>query len=95
MASNVRCRTGAFARNLVAQHLRDAKRDDLGVRQPAPGISRSLWQQVVSRAVDTDQEQVEVGVHRGLLVDGVTDTADFDLLTLVPIATTETVASII
>jgi hypothetical protein len=77
------------------QHLGDAEGDDLGVCQLASRIGRALGQEVVGRAVDTDHEQVEVGVHRGLLVDGVQDTADFDLPPLVPIATAEAVASII
>jgi hypothetical protein len=77
------------------QHLGDAEGDDLGVAQRAPRIGRALGQKVVGRAVDTDQEQVEVGVHRGLLVDDVEDTADFDLPPLVPIATPRAVASII
>ena len=76
-------------------HLCDAEGDDLGVAEPTPRVTRALRQQVVGSAVDTDQEQVEVGVHRGLLVDGVVDTADFDLLLLVPIATASAVASII
>jgi hypothetical protein len=77
------------------QHLGDAQGDDLGVGERAPRVARSLGQKVVGRAVDTDQEQVEVGVHRGLLVDDVRDSADFDLLVLVPIATAGAVASII
>src|SRR5205823_11793000 len=50
------------------QHLGNAQRDDLGVAQPPASISGPLGQQVVSGAVDTDQEQVEVGVHRGFQV---------------------------
>ena len=66
-----------------------------GIGQLAPRVVRSGGQQVVGRAVDADQKQVEIGVHRGLLADGVQDTADFDLLTLVPIATVGAVASTI
>ena len=77
------------------QHLGDAEGDDLCIAQRAPGVAWPLGQEVVGRAVDTDQQQVEVGVHRGLLVDGVLDTADFDLHPLVPIATTGAVTSII
>jgi hypothetical protein len=80
---------------LAHQHLRHRERDDLGVGQPTASVSWRLRQQVVSRAVDTDQEQVEVGVHRGLQADDVGDTADFDLPLLVPTATARAVASII
>jgi hypothetical protein len=51
------------------QHLRHAEGDDLGVAQLPPRIAWPLRQQVVSSAVHTDTEQVEVGVHRGLQVD--------------------------
>jgi hypothetical protein len=77
------------------EHLGDTEGDDLGVGELSSRIGRPLGQEVVGRAVDTDQQQVEVGVHRGLLVDGVEDTADFDLPPLVPIATAGAVASII
>jgi hypothetical protein len=77
------------------QHLRDTERNDLRVGELSPCVRRPSGQEVVGRAVDTDQQQVEVGVHRGLLVNGVKDTADFDLPHLVPIATANAVASII
>ncbi len=77
------------------QHLGNAERDHLGVTQPAARVRFALRQQVVSRAVDTDQKQVEVGVHRGLRVDGAVNTADFGLPLSVPRATAEAVASII
>jgi hypothetical protein len=50
------------------QDLRNTQRHDLGIAQPPPRASRPLRQEVVSRAIDTDTEQVEVGVHRGLQV---------------------------
>jgi uncharacterized protein with ACT and thioredoxin-like domain len=77
------------------QHLGDAERHHLRVRQLAAGIAPWLGQEIVGRAVDTDTEQVEVGVHRGLQVDGAANTADFDLPLLVPRATAHAVASII
>ena len=76
------------------QHLGDAQSHDLGVAQLATRVGRPFGQKVVGRAVDTDK-QVEVGVHCGLQVDDVEDTADFDLRYLVPMATAEAVASII
>jgi hypothetical protein len=77
------------------QHLRDAVRDDLRIGQLATGIPRTLREQIVRCAIDSDAEQVEVGVHRGLLVDGAVDTADFDLPHPVPIRHGYAVASII
>jgi hypothetical protein len=77
------------------QHLSDAQRHHLGVRQLAAGVAPGLGQKIVGRAVDTDTEQVEVGVHRGLQVDGAVSTADFGLPLLVPRATARAVASII
>ncbi|MFN2467314.1 MAG: hypothetical protein ABR521_04175, partial [Gaiellaceae bacterium] len=40
-------------------------------------VPRRFRQEIVSRAINGDAEKVEVGVHRGLLVDGVLNTADF------------------
>jgi hypothetical protein len=42
----------------------------------------SLWQKVIGCAINVGAESVEVGVHRGLRVDGVSDTADFGLSAL-------------
>ncbi len=61
------------------QHLGNAERDHLGIGQLAAGVARGLGQEIVGRAVDTDAQQVEVGVHRGLQVDGAVSTADFGL----------------
>ena len=57
--------------------LGDAEGDDLRVCDPAACISSPPGQEIVSRAENGDEEQVEVGVHRGLPVDGDLDTADF------------------
>jgi hypothetical protein len=46
-------------------------------------------------AINGNAESVEVGVHRGLQVDGVLDTADFDLSVLNPFTTGIPVESII
>jgi hypothetical protein len=77
------------------QHLRNTQGHDLGVAELAPRVRGWLGQQIVRCAVDSDSEQVEVGVHRGLLVDGAFDTADFDLPKPVPICPGYAVASII
>src|SRR5260370_14593347 len=76
------------------QHLCDAERHDLRVGQLAPPITRTTRQQVVSRAVDTDTEQVEVGVHRWLQSDG-DKTQPTSTCPGRSLATTEAVASII
>ena len=46
------------------------------IRRAFPGGS---GRKIVRRAVNGDAESVEVGVHRGLLVDGDFGTADFGL----------------
>jgi len=51
--------------------------DDLSIGRLAPGVSLPLWQKIIGCAINKGAEGVEVGVHRGLLVDGVSDTADF------------------
>jgi hypothetical protein len=50
--------------------------DDLGVGGPASGVSLSLWQKIIGGAINNGAEGVQVGVHRGLRVDGVLDTVD-------------------
>ena len=52
------------------------ERDDLRVCDPAPAVSWLLRQEIVGRAINGREESVEVGVHRGLLIIGVVDTAD-------------------
>lgn len=59
--------------------LGDAEGRDLGVGDSAAGISRLLGQEIVRRAINDGAESVEVGVHRGLSVDGCFSTADFGL----------------
>ena len=75
--------------------LRDAERDDLRVCDSSPGVPRPLGQEIVRRAVNGGAESVEVGVHRGLQVDGVLDTADFGLSAQNPPNTAPTVESTI
>jgi hypothetical protein len=59
--------------------LGDAEGDDLRVCDPAAGVSWLARQEIVRRAINGDAESVEVGVHRGLQVDGDLITADFGL----------------
>ena len=59
--------------------LGDTQRDDLCVCDHPTGVPWRFRQEIVSRAIHGDAESVEVGVHRGLLVDGDFSTADFGL----------------
>ena len=71
--------------------LRDAQRDDLRVGDHAPGVLGRLGQEIVGRAENGNQQQVEVGVHRGPLGRRrELSTADFDLLRYVSYSTTPT-----
>jgi hypothetical protein len=60
--------------------LGDAERYDFRVCDDPLGVPRPLAQEIVSRHVNGNQQQVEVGVHRGPLRVGgwVLSTADFD-----------------
>jgi hypothetical protein len=62
--------------------LGDTEGCDLGVGDPATGVSGLLRQEIVRRAINGSAESVEVGVHRGLSVDGCFSTADFGLSAL-------------
>ena len=71
--------------------LGDSERDDLGVCELPPRVVAWLGQEIVSRAINTDTEKVEVGVHRGPLGRRcLMDTADFDLPFHTPDTTTPT-----
>lgn len=61
-----------------------AERDDLRICDPAAGVSWPFGQEIVCRAENRGEAQVEVGVHRGLPVDGDLDTADFDHSSKIP-----------
>lgn len=51
--------------------------DDLSISRLPSRVPSSFWQKIIGCAINEGAEGVEVGVHRGLLVDGVLDTADF------------------
>src|ERR1700677_197474 len=57
------------------------ERDDLRVGDPSPCVSWPGRQEIISHAVNSDQQQIEVGVHRGPPKSrrSVLSTADFDL----------------
>lgn len=76
--------------------LGDAEGDQLGVRDQSAGVGAPLGQEIIGRAINGDAESVEVGVHRGLRVDGaVLGTADFDLSAPNPVSTVISVESLI
>ncbi len=75
--------------------LRHTKRDDLRVCDQTTRVSWRFRQEIVRRAINGDAESVEVGVHRGLLVDEVISTADFGLSAKNPSNTATAVESII
>jgi hypothetical protein len=45
--------------------LSDLQRDDLRIRDSSSGVFSPLGQEIVHRAVNGDEQQIEVGVHRG------------------------------
>jgi hypothetical protein len=75
--------------------LGDTERDDLRVCDDPAGVPWRFRQEIVRRAVNGDAESVEVGVHRGLLVDGAFSTADFGLSATNPSNTVTAVESTI
>jgi len=75
--------------------LGDAERGDLGVADSAAGVCGLGGQEIVRRAINDGAESVEVGVHRGLSVDGCFSTADFGLSALNPSITALAVESTI
>ena len=77
------------------ERLRSTERDDLRVRDHPTRVRCRLGQEIVGRAINRDTEKVEVGVHRGLQVDGDFSTADFDLSASNPSNTATTVESLI
>jgi len=79
------------------QNLSDAQRYDLRVRHASFGVLRPLRQEIVGRAEHGNQQQVEVGEHRGP-PEGrrrLLSTADFDRCRYVPFPTAPAVESLI
>jgi hypothetical protein len=66
--------------------LRDRERDDLLISDLSTGVPGPLGQEIVHRAINSDQQQIEVGVHRGPPRDRrlIQNTVDFDLPAYVP-----------
>jgi hypothetical protein len=76
--------------------LRERERDDLRVRDPSTGVSLPFGQEIVHRAINSDQQQIEVGVHRGpprgrRLIQ---NTVDFDLPAYVTFPTPTTTTAV-
>jgi hypothetical protein len=65
--------------------LGDAERRNLGVGDAAAGVAGLFRQEIVRRAINRSAESVEVGVHRGLSVDGCFSTVDFGLSASYPL----------
>ncbi|MQA75715.1 MAG: hypothetical protein GEU88_15470 [Solirubrobacterales bacterium] len=72
----------------------DAEGDDLGVGDVAAPVRAWLRQEIVGGAINRDAESVEVGVHRGLSVDGAVNTVAFGLSASDPLNTGIPVESI-
>ena len=75
-----------LVRAAVEHGLGDAQRDDLRVGDPSSRVDGLRGQEIVNGAVNSDQQQIEVGVHRGP-PEGrrlAQSTADFDLPAYVP-----------
>ena len=85
----------AAVRGEAHEDLSNSQGDDLGIGGLAPGVGFLLWQKIIGCAINDGAEGVEVGVHRGLQADGVSDTADFGLSASNPFCTVISVASII
>src|SRR3954454_21775275 len=89
-------RRAAIARNCsserqIEHRLGDAQRDDLLIGDPSTRVLGPLGQEIVDGAVNSDQQQIEVGVHRGPPQGrrlALQSTSDFDLLAYVPFPAT-------
>jgi hypothetical protein len=77
------------------RHLGDRQGDHLGVIEIAPAVGRGAGQEIVGGDINRGAEGVEVGVHRGLRVDGAIATADFGPSVHSPCSTARSVESII
>jgi hypothetical protein len=77
------------------ENLSHSQRDDLGIGGPTASVSPSLWQKIIRCAINDGAEGVEVGVHRGLRVDGVLDTVGFGSSASNPFLSVMFMASII
>ncbi len=79
----------------LANLLGDTQRDELRIGDPPSGVFCPSRQEIVHRAVNSDKQQIEVGVHRGPPKSqrSVFSTADFDLPAYNPSPNPKTTAS--
>jgi hypothetical protein len=84
-------------RTAIEHRLSDAERDDLRIGDPSPRVGGPDRQEIVNGAVNSDQQQIEVGVHRGPPQGRrlAQSTADFDLPAYVPFSTATTSAQVV
>jgi hypothetical protein len=85
----------AAVRRYPHKDLGHGQSDDLGIARPSASVSPSLWQKIIRCAINDRAEGVQVGVHRGLRVDGVAITVGFGPSALNPFIGDMFVASII
>jgi hypothetical protein len=85
----------AAVRGDAHDDLGDRQRDHLGVIEFPAGVRRPAGQEIVGGDINRGAEGVEVGVHRGLQVDGAIATVDFDPSASNPGTTEISVESII
>ena len=69
--------------------------DQLGVGDAAAGVASPRGQEIVGGDINRGAEGVEVGVHRGLRVNGAIATVNFDPSALSPGSTAKSVESVI
>ncbi len=72
-----------------------AQADDLRVGQATSCVATGSRREIIGCAINGNAMSAALGVHRGLLVDGVLGTADFGLSAQNPFATAIAVESII
>ena len=77
------------------RHLGHGQGDHLGVSDLTARVGARLGQKVVGGDINRGAEGVEVGVHRGLRVDGAIATVDFGPSARSPFTTARSVESII
>jgi hypothetical protein len=76
--------------------LRDAERDDLRIGQDPSAVARPPGQEIIGNAEHRNQQQVEVGEHRGPLGSTARiGTADFDLDAPGPYSATSTAVELL
>jgi hypothetical protein len=72
-------------RRLIHDHLGHAQGQHLGIGEPSARVGHGLGKKIVRSTEHTDQQQLEVGVHRTALSVGEWGfSADFELLCYVP-----------